>query len=232
MNTIIFPRTIKSFVKRHRKLTPHQATIFDAAWKRFGVDVPASDFLDLNANFGRSAPKIAEIGFGHGDTLLSMSIANPQCDYVGIEVHAPGVAAVLTEITQKNTTNVRVIQHDAVDVLEKHIPDETFSRIHIYFPDPWHKKKHHKRRMIQPPFVELLVRKLAVGGIIHSATDWENYAQHMMRVLSAAPGLVNVIGENQFADNAALQLRVNTKFEKRGVRLGHAVWDLLFMKKT
>jgi len=231
MKTSIFPREIKSFVRRQRRITSRLQKAIDTAWPKFGVEI-IDEKLNLDVIFERPAEKILEIGFGLGDTLLSMAIQNPQCDYLGIEVHEPGVASVMMGIIENNLTNIRVIQNDAVKILKEKIPDNTFSRIHIYFPDPWQKKRHHKRRIIQPDFVELLRHKLINGGVIHCATDWENYAHHMMTVLSDNPGLKNCIGENQFADNEQLQLRHNTKFEKRGVKLGHGVWDLVFIKKT
>lgn len=231
MKTSIFPREIKSFVRRQRRITQRLQNAMDIAWPQYGIAITDEPF-NLNVVFARSAEKILEIGFGLGDTILSMAIRNPNSDYLGIEVHEPGVAAVMLGIIENNLTNIRVIQSDAVKVLQEKIPDNTFSRIHIYFPDPWQKKRHHKRRIIQADFVELLRHKLIDGGVIHCATDWENYAHHMMAVLSQNTGLKNVIDDNQFADNEQLQLRANTKFEKRGVKLGHGVWDLLFTTRS
>lgn len=226
---LIFKREIKSFVKRQRRITSRLQEAYDLAWPKFGVIV-SDEKLNLDTIYGRRAPTVCEIGFGHGDTLLPMAIENPDCDYLGIEVHEPGIAVVMSGIVENNLTNIRVIQNDAVKILHDFIPDNSFSRVHIYFPDPWPKKKHHKRRIIQPEFIELLRQKLKEGGVIHCATDWEDYAKHMMLVLSNAPGFKNCIGENQFADNKVLKLRSNTKFEKRGIKLGHGVWDLLFQK--
>lgn len=223
-------REVKSFVRRQRRLTSRLEKAMDQAWPQFGVTVQ-DGLLDLNTLFGRSAETILEIGFGHGDTLIPMAIANPDKNYLGIEVHEPGVAAVMAGIIENNLTNIRVIQNDAVKILNNHIADDTLSRIHIYFPDPWQKKRHHKRRIIQADFVGLLCAKLVGGGVIHCATDWENYAEHMMAVLSENPMLRNAVGDHLFADNSAQQLRCNTKFEKRGVKLGHGVWDLVFEKK-
>jgi len=221
-------REIKSFVRRQRRLTPRLEKALAFGWPKFGIEM-ADEKLNLDKIFGRHADKILEIGFGHGDTLIPMAIANPDKDYLGIEVHEPGVAAVMLGMIENNLTNIRVIQNDAVKMIRDFIPDHTFSRIHIYFPDPWPKKKHHKRRIIQADFVEILRQKLGDKGIIHCATDWEDYAKQMMTVLSANPGLKNIIDENQFADNKTVQLRANTKFEKRGTKLGHGVWDLLFL---
>lgn len=222
-------REIKSFVRRQRRLTSRQEKAMNYAWPEFGIEIKEGP-LSLDTTFDRTAPKICEIGFGHGDTLIPMAKHNPDQDYLGIEVHEPGVAATLFQVIENDIKNIRVIQHDAVAVLRDHTPDNTFSRVHIYFPDPWHKKRHHKRRLIQPDFIELIRQKLCIGGVIHCATDWENYAQHMMSVLSENKGFKNCIGENEYADNETLHLREHTKFERRGLKLGHGVWDLLFEK--
>jgi len=227
MKTSIFKREIKSFARRQRRLTARQAAALQSAWPHYGV-VVSDDMLNLDAIFHRHAAKVLEIGFGHGDTLVPMAMAHPEHDYLGIEVHEPGIASVMVNIIEQDIKNIRVIEGDAVTVLRHHIPDHVFSRIHLYFPDPWPKKKHHKRRIVQPDFIEMLHDKLGDGGVLHFATDWENYAEHMMCVLSANPGFKNKIGEGQFADNEAAPLRAHTKFEKRGVQLGHGVWDLLF----
>ena len=223
-------RSIKSFVKRQRKLTPRQEKAFAFAWPTFGIEINEG-LLSLDKSFGRTAPKICEIGFGHGDTLIPMAKNNPDKDYLGIEVHEPGVASTLLQMIEQDIKNIRLIQQDAILVLQQHIPDNAFSRIHIYFPDPWPKKRHHKRRLIQANFVELLHQKLCQGGILHCATDWENYAMHMMTVLTANDGFKNCIGEKQFADNEKLHLRQHTKFENRGLKLGHGVWDVVFEKR-
>ncbi|MDP1574895.1 MAG: tRNA (guanosine(46)-N7)-methyltransferase TrmB [Coxiellaceae bacterium] len=222
-------REVKSFVRRQRRLSVRFEQAMDVAWPTFGV-AASDEVIHLDTIFNRAAPKILEIGFGHGDTLLPMALQNPDNDYLGIEVHEPGIAAVMTGILEHELKNIRVIQQDAVKVLEENIFDSTFSRIHIYFPDPWHKKRHHKRRLINATFVALLIQKLIPGGVIHCATDWENYAEQMMHVLSEATTLQNCCGDQQYADNAKMHLRTNTKFEKRGVKLGHGVWDLLFQK--
>lgn len=230
MKPILFKREVKSFVRRQRKLTESQTHALHAAWPQFGV-VMTDQKLNLDDLFHRHAETILEIGFGLGDTILSMAQQNPDKNYLGIEVHEPGVAAVMQGIIENNITNIRVIQHDAVKVIREWMPDRVLSRVHLYFPDPWPKKKHHKRRIVQPDFIDILCDKLVDGGVLHFATDWQHYAEHMMCVLSGNSRLKNVIGENQFADNATLQLRNNTKFEKRGVKLGHGVWDLLFQKR-
>lgn len=226
----MFKREIKSFVRRQRKLTAHQESALQTAFPQFGIEIISGQPLNLNKIFNREAKKILEIGFGLGDTILSMAKQNPDCDYLGIEVHEPGIATVMQGIIENNLTNIRVIQNDAVKIIRENIPDNSFSRIHLFFPDPWPKKRHHKRRIIQSDFVEILKNKLIDGGIFHFSTDWEDYANQMMSVLSENKGLKNCVGENQFADNVKLQLRNNTKFEKRGLKLGHGVWDLLFKR--
>lgn len=230
MKTPIFKREIKSFARRQRRLTARQEEALKLAWPKSGV-VITDEKLNLDAIFNRHANRILEIGFGHGDTLVPMALAHPENDYLGIEVHEPGIATVMVNVIEHDIKNIRIIENDAVKILYDNIPDHSFSRIHLYFPDPWPKKRHHKRRIVQPEFVELLRHKLSDGGFLHFATDWENYAEHMMTILSANSGFKNVMGENQFADNEQLQLRANTKFEQRGVKLGHGVWDLVFAKR-
>lgn len=225
---IIFKREIKSFVRRQRRLTPRLEKALHTAWPQFGITVQENEQLNFAKIFNRAARTILEIGFGHGDTLIPMAKQNPNQNYLGIEVHEPGVAAVMAGVIENNLTNIRVIQNDAVKILQNNIADHTLSCVYIYFPDPWPKKKHHKRRIIQPEFVDLLKNKLVDGGMIHVATDWEDYAKQVMLLLSARSTFKNCIGENQFADNEKLQLRANTKFEKRGKKLGHGVWDILF----
>nr|WP_232019233.1 tRNA (guanosine(46)-N7)-methyltransferase TrmB [Sulfuritortus calidifontis] len=183
--------------------------------------------LDLDAAFGRSAPKILEIGFGMGDSTAKIAAAHPEIDYLGIEVHTPGVGALLKRIGEQNLTNLRLIQHDAVEVLQHMIPDASLDGCHIFFPDPWHKKRHHKRRLIQPGFVALLVKKLKPGAYLHLATDWQDYAEQMLAVLSAEPDLRN--SAEGFAPRP--EYRPLTKFEQRGLKLGHGVWDLVFRRR-
>lgn len=220
-----FFRPIRSFVKREGKLTKGQQNAIDQAWPKFGVDLDESP-LDLSALFGRDAPVVLEIGFGNGVSLAEMAADSQEYNFFGIEVHKPGVGSLLVQVRQQELQNVRVSGDDAVQVLEKQIPDESLDRVQIFFPDPWHKKRHHKRRLIQPPFVETLVRKLKNNGKIHVATDWENYAEHILEVLSDCQSLRNT------ADDYAPKpdYRPGTKYEARGVRLGHGVWDLVFQK--
>lgn len=208
-------------------MTPAQQRALDELWPRFGVD-PSNLLLDLSRIFGRPAPCALEIGFGMGATLAELAERHPERDFLGIEVHRPGVGNLLRLLSARQLSNVRVISMDAVEVLENYFPDATFEAIYIFFPDPWPKKRHHKRRLIQPDFAALAQRKLRVGGVLHVATDWENYAQHILTVLESTPGLINAHGSHHFAPNR--NERPLTKFEQRGLRLGHGVWDLIFTR--
>ena len=219
-------RTIRSFVLRAGRMGTGQARALAELGPRFVIPSQAEP-LDLDAAFGRGAPKILEIGFGMGDSTAKIAAAHPENDYLGIEVHTPGVGALLKRIGELGLTNLRIVQHDAVEVLEHMIPDASLDGAHIFFPDPWHKKRHHKRRLIQPPFVALLARKLKPGAYLHLATDWEDYARQMLGVLSAEAHL-----ENTAPDYAPRpEYRPLTKFENRGLRLGHGVWDLVFRRR-
>jgi tRNA (guanine-N7-)-methyltransferase len=183
----------------------------------------------LNKEFGRCAETVVEIGFGMGASLSAMAQANPHINYLGIEVHKPGVGSLVADLHDFNYTNVRVVIHDAVEVLRTQIKDNALMGIQIYFPDPWHKKRHNKRRLIQAEFVQLLATKIKPGGFIHCATDWQEYAEHMLEVFSAEPALSNQQKEGGYAPKP--ESRPLTKFEQRGARLGHGVWDLIFIKK-
>ena len=175
------------------------------------------------------APLIVEIGFGNGDSLAKMAAANPDNDYIGIEVHRPGVGHLMMLLDQQGLTNVRIYCHDAIDIIEHKIADNSLAGVHLFFPDPWPKKKHHKRRIVRPSFVELLARKLKPGGYFHAATDWQNYAEHMLEVLSAGAGISNTSHTGDYCERP--EYRPLTKFEQRGIRLGHGVWDLIFRKE-
>ncbi len=188
----------------------------------------AAQPLDLPATFGRDAPTVLEIGFGMGDATAMIAAALPQTNFIGIEVHAPGVGALLKRIGELGLSNLRLIQHDAVEVLEQMIAPASLAGVHIYFPDPWHKKRHHKRRLIQPAWVARLATRLAPGGYLHCATDWLPYAQQMLEVLSAEPALHNTV--EAYAPRP--EWRPLTKFEARGLKLGHGVWDLLFRRSS
>lgn len=218
-------RRIRSFVKREGRLTKGQAGALARQWPKLGLAHQAG-VIDLAAVFGRSAPVVLEIGFGMGKSLVQMAKAAPEQDFIGIEVHRPGVGACLLEAEEQQVENLRVYEHDAVEVLADCIADESLSTIQIFFPDPWHKKRHHKRRIIQPEFVQQLRKKLKPGGILHLATDWENYAEHMLEIMQAAEGFRNLATDNTYVPRP--DHRPLTKFEVRGQRLGHGVWDLQF----
>jgi tRNA (guanine-N7-)-methyltransferase len=219
-------RPIRSFVLRAGRLGPGQAKAFKAVGPRFLIPYQP-DPLDLCAAFGRDAPKILEIGFGMGEATAQIAAVHPENDYLGIEVHTPGVGALLKRIGELGLTNVRIVRHDAVEVLRHMIPDGSLDGVHTFFPDPWPKKRHHKRRLIQPPLVALLARKLRSGAYLHLATDWEDYAMEMLEVLAEEPSLFNT--NRDFSCRP--EHRPLTKFEQRGLGLGHEVWDLVFRKK-
>ncbi len=216
-------RHIRSYVLRQGRVSNAQQRSLDTLLPRFGIPYAAAP-LDLSAAFGREAPRILEIGFGMGETTAAIAEAHPQNDYLAIEVHTPGVGSLLKLIGEKRLSNIRIIQHDAVEVLQHMIADGTLDGVHIFFPDPWHKARHKKRRLIQPPLVAMLAQKLKPGAYLHVATDWQDYAEQVLEVLSAAPRLKNTARD--YAPRPAH--RPLTKFEQRGLRLGHGVWDLLF----
>lgn len=184
--------------------------------------------LDFAAVFGRRAPVVLEIGFGMGDATASIAASHPEIDFIGVEVHEAGVGALLRRIGEHGLDNLRIVQHDAVEVLQHMLPPDSLAGVHVFFPDPWHKKRHHKRRLIQPPLVALLASRLAAGGTLHCATDWQDYADQMLQVLGQCPWLENSV--EGFAPRPPM--RPMTRFEARGLRLGHRVWDLVFRKKT
>ena len=214
-------------MRREGRMTKAQ----QAALARLGdgyIITPLQDKLDLDAVFGRHAPRVLEIGFGMGDALAAMALAHPETDYLGIEVHRPGVGSLLRAAEQQSLANIRVIIADAIEVLTHNIRDDSFDTVHLFFPDPWPKQRHHKRRIVQTAFAELVRRKLKAGGAFHMATDWEDYAKRMLAVMEAAPGYRNAAGAGKFSPRPPH--RPLTKFEKRGQRLGHGVWDLLFIR--
>jgi tRNA (guanine-N7-)-methyltransferase len=219
-------RPVRSFVLRQGRMSPAQQRALDMLLPRLGIAyVPAP--LDFAATFGRSAPVILEIGFGMGETTAAIAAAQPQNDFVGLEVHGPGVGALLNRVDAAGLSNVRVIQHDAVDVIEHMIPAASLAGIHVYFPDPWPKKRHHKRRLLQPAFVHALALRLSGGGYLHAATDWDDYAQEILATFSAEPLLANTAAD--FAERPAW--RPQTKFETRGLKLGHGVRDIVFRRR-
>lgn len=218
-------RTIRSFVLRQGRLTPGQQRALDSEWPRFGLE-PGEQPLDLDQVFGRSAPRVLEIGFGNGDSLAAMAEAAPDTDFLGIEVHRPGVGRLLIQVRERGLTNLRVMNTDAVEVLEHQIPPASLDRVQLFFPDPWHKKRHHKRRIVQPEFIQLVRDRLKPGGRFHMATDWQEYAEAALAALRDAPGLRNTSPAGGFVSRP--DYRPITKFEQRGARLGHGVWDLVF----
>ncbi len=218
-------RHIRSYVLRQSRVSPAQRRAVDTLLPRFGIPY-ASQVLDLEQTFGRSSPRILEIGFGMGETTASIALAHPENDYLALEVHTPGVGNLLKLIESQDISNIRIIQHDAVEVLRDMVADESLDGVHIFFPDPWHKARHNKRRLIQAPFIAHLARKLRPGGYIHVATDWQDYAEQVLAVLGAEPLLENTAAG--FAPRP--DYRPLTKFEQRGLRLGHGVWDVVFRR--
>ena len=219
-------RPIRSFVRRLGRFTEGQRRAFEKHWAQYGVDNSDAP-LDFAQWFGRAAPVVVEIGFGNGESLATMAAAAPEKNFLGIEVHRPGVGQLLNRLAGLGLTNVRVIEADATEVLARRVAPAALAAVQLFFPDPWPKKRHHKRRLVQPAFAELVRTRLAPGGVFHMATDWQDYAQQMMDVMSAAPGYENVAGAGRFDARGARPL---TKFEQRGERLGHGVWDLRFRR--
>ena len=219
-------RRLKSFVIRSGRKTAGQQAAYDSLWPEVGLNA-ASPLSSSRRSDRTDAPLVIEVGFGMGQSLADMALAAPETDFVGIEVHPPGVGSLCLQIQTREILNIRIYQHDAVEVFETCVDDASVDRIQVYFPDPWHKKRHHKRRLIQPDFTAMLARKLKPDGLLHLATDWEHYAEQMYEVLAAEPSLVN-LGEDKFVERP--EWRPETKFERRGQKLGHGVWDLLFQK--
>jgi len=218
-------RRIRSFVRRQGRLTKGQQQALDTLWPVMGVEYQPEP-IDLVALFGREAPVTLEIGFGMGASLVTMAHNTPHQNFLGIEVHAPGVGACLAAAKEADVQNLRVMCHDAVEVLEKMIPDNSLRMVQLFFPDPWHKARHNKRRIVQVPFAELVMRKLKLGGVFHMATDWEAYAEHMLEVMNSIDGYRNQSEQQNYVPRP--ETRPLTKFEQRGQRLGHGVWDLMF----
>jgi tRNA (guanine-N7-)-methyltransferase len=221
-------RPIRSFVLRQGRITEAQKRAFDDHWASLGLELAGAP-RDFDALFGRHAPRVLEIGFGNGEALLHAAEHEPERDFIGIEVHRPGVGRLLNALADGGHENVRLYCHDAVEVLQQDIAPASLDEVRIYFPDPWHKKRHHKRRLIQPELVALLADRTRPGGLLHLATDWEGYAEHMFDVLEEAPEW-----RNEAAPRAAVERpawRRQTHFEARGTRLGHGVWDLLYRRR-
>jgi len=219
------PRSIRSFVIREGRITEAQERALEALWPKYGVEF-TSEPLSFDVLFARQAPRTVEIGFGNGENLAEMAAAHPERDYLGIEVHRPGVGRLLLALEERKLTNVRVACHDAVEVLTRQVPLQSLDEVVILFPDPWPKKRHHKRRMVQSTFVELVIDRMQPGGTLRMATDWAPYAQEMLATLQANPRLQNLAPDGTYIPRPAD--RIVTRFEKRGERLGHEVWDLAF----
>lgn len=223
----VYIRKIQSFVKREGRLTSGQVKALEQFWPTMGLEHQRG-LLNMQEVFARNAPVVLEIGFGMGKSLVEMAKNEPDKDFIGIEVHRPGVGACMADAAEQSINNLRVYEHDAVAVLADCIADNSLTRIQLFFPDPWHKKRHHKRRIVQPDFVQKLRAKLAIGGVFHMATDWQNYAEHMLEVMSQAAGFNNLSVTSDYVPRP--EQRPLTKFEQRGHRLGHGVWDLMFEK--
>jgi tRNA (guanine-N7-)-methyltransferase len=222
-------RPIRSFVVRAGRMTSGQARALEDLWPRYGVEFSPAP-LSLDALFGRQAPRTLEIGFGNGEHLAALAASHPERDYFGVEVHRPGIGHLFMLAATNNLTNLRASAHDAVEVLRDQIAPRALDEVLVLFPDPWHKKRHHKRRLIQPPFVELIATRLATGGVLRLATDWEEYALQMLEVVSANPQFTNLSPTGDWMPRP--EERAPTRFEKRGARLGHGVRDLAFRRLT
>jgi tRNA (guanine-N7-)-methyltransferase len=220
-------RHIRSFVRRQGRVSPAQQRAVETLLPQFGIAC-GTQTLDLAQAFMRPAPRILEIGFGMGDSTATIALDHPENDYLCLEVHTPGVGNLLKLIDAQQIKNIRIIQHDAVEVLRDMLGDATLDGVHIFFPDPWHKARHNKRRLIQAPFIATLVQKIKSGGYLHVATDWQDYAEQVLRVLNEEPLLKNTVAD--YAPRPAY--RPLTKFEKRGLNLGHGVWDMVFKRAS
>ncbi|AJQ93558.1 tRNA (guanosine(46)-N7)-methyltransferase TrmB [Gynuella sunshinyii] len=219
-------KKIRSFVMRQGRMTEGQQRGMDEVYPRLGLDPEAT--FNSQQIFGNDHPLVIEIGFGMGDSLLQMAMMEPNCNFIGIEVHPPGVGRLLNNADKTGVSNLRVYKDDAVEVLKHCFADNSIDRLQLFFPDPWHKKKHHKRRIVQADFANLVHHKLKPEGVWHLATDWQPYAEQMLEVLTATKGFTNTAGDGQYSERPVY--RPETKFERRGVRLGHGVWDLIFKK--
>jgi tRNA (guanine-N7-)-methyltransferase len=220
-------RPVRSFVLREGRITPAQQRAFDAHWTRFGLDYNGQA-RDLDAVFGRHAPRVMEIGFGNGEALAWAAEHDTGRDFIGIEVHRPGVGRLMNALAEAGADNVRIYRHDAVEVLRNEMTEDSLDEVRVWFPDPWPKKRHHKRRLVQPGFVGLLARCLKPGGRLHLATDWEDYAEHMLAVMAGAEQFKNCAGAGSYSPRPAY--RPLTKYEQRGERLGHPVRDLIYIR--
>jgi tRNA (guanine-N7-)-methyltransferase len=220
-------RKIRSYVRREGRFTPAQRSAFESFWPDFGIDI-TDEKLDFHSMFGRKSDVFLELGFGDGRVLKAMAARHPENDYIGIEVHRPGVGRLMRELHEEGIQNVRVSSEDGTGVLKDNIPLNSLSGISIFFPDPWHKKKHNKRRLIQQEFTSMAASRLIPGGVLHLATDWQDYAEQMLEVMAAEPLLENCSTDSTYAERP--DSRPLTKYEQRGLRLGHGVWDLVFRR--
>ena len=219
-------RRIRSFIRRQGRITPGQQQAIDSLWKNYCLN-PKKHY-NYSEVFGRQAPLFIEIGFGNGESLAAMAAANPHQDFIGIEVHKPGIGHLMLRLDQLQLSNVKIYCHDAYEILEQRITDSSLDGVHLFFPDPWPKKRHHKRRIVRPDFAALITKKLKQNAYFHAATDWENYAEQMLTIFHQASGMSNTCPQQSFCDRP--DYRPVTKFEQRGLRLGHGVWDLVFRK--
>ncbi len=221
-------RHIRSFVMRTGRMTPAQQRAFDTHWACYGIAYTGT-IQNFTAHFGRSAPLVLEIGFGNGEALLWASKHDPVRNYLGIEVHSPGIGRLMNALAVEHRNNVRLYHHDAMDVLEHEIAPASLAEARIWFPDPWHKKRHHKRRMVQPSFISKLAARTIPGGLLHLATDWQPYAEHMLAVMESATEWCNATAPGQYTQRP--DWRIITHFERRGLKRGHGVWDLLYYRR-
>ena len=223
----LHPRAIRSFVVRAGRMTVAQDRAWQELWPRFGLETAESP-LDLRSIFGRDAPRTLEIGFGNGESLVALAAAHPERDFLGIEVHRPGVGHLMLQAAERQLANLRVICRDAVEVLQRCVPAGSLDELLLYFPDPWPKKRHHKRRIVQPEFVALVASRLRPGGVLRMATDWQHYAEQMLAVAGHCEALRNESSQGGYVPRP--DSRPITRFERRGQRLGHEVWDLAFRR--
>ena len=222
-------RSVRSFVRRTGRITPAQGRALDELWPAYGIDYSAL-LLNLDEVFGRSAETVLEIGFGNGESLVQQAVERPEIDFLGVEVHEPGIGRCLIAAGDRGLANLRIIKHDAVEVLRHQIQDEALARINLFFPDPWPKKRHHKRRLVQDSFLQLAASKLTAAGSLHIATDWENYAEHIDDLI-AKSSVFTLAERHVHKDGSTSPDRQSTKFERRGLRQGHSIWDWRLVKK-
>ncbi|MEN8131031.1 MAG: tRNA (guanosine(46)-N7)-methyltransferase TrmB [Pseudomonadota bacterium] len=220
---------IRSFVRREGRITSGQKNALNRFWARYGIEISAGNSLNLKQIFGRESPVWLEIGFGDGEALISMARRHPEVDFLGIEVHRPGIGHLLARLVETQLSNIRIINDDAVQMMKYNIITPSLDRILLFFPDPWPKRRHHKRRIVQAEFLSLLYTALKAGGVFHMATDWKDYALQSLDVMTSSDGFINIAGNQHFIERP--DYRPQTKFERRGIRLGHEVWDLQFQRR-